>query len=37
MVLLTLLTPDQRAKVLQLPAAPKTQEEAEQERVEYMG
>jgi hypothetical protein len=37
-VLLTLLNPDQRAKVLQLPAAPKTEKEAEeQKRVEYTG
>jgi hypothetical protein len=34
----TLLIPDQRAKVLQLPAAPKTEKEAEeQKRVEYTG
>jgi hypothetical protein len=37
-VLLTLLAPGQHAKVLQLPAAPKTKEEAKElERVEYMG
>jgi len=37
-VLLTLLAPDQHAKVLQLPAAPKTEKEAEeQKRVEFIG
>ena len=37
-ILLTLLIPDQRAKVLQLPAAPKTEKEAEeQKRVEFIG
>jgi hypothetical protein len=37
-VLLTLLAPGQRAKVLQLPAVPKTEkEEEEQKRVEYTG
>jgi hypothetical protein len=36
--LLTLLSPNQRAKVLQLPAKPKTDaEKLEQTRVEYMG
>ena len=37
-VLLTLLNPDQRAKALRLPAAPKTEKEAEeQKRVEFIG